>query len=407
MAKLTSFRGLASLTQLACLFTTAFAQWPEPEPFKDDVILSGIRDPALIRRISDGTYFLFGTNGNGTVHTAPSLRGPWTYRNEGALNAPQDVVAPQVYYLPDEGMYYMYYCQHTGPPESWWFNANIHIATSATMDPGTWVEHGLLGIPYNNKNVTRYHAGYNILDPSLLVVNSTSPINNELVQRDGTLPLGTEYFLSFGSYESGIFQAVLSDPKTLQHSDTNSSSTEFTINRLEWNSTELHSTEGSFQYAWPVDGSAPTKYYLFFSSGQCCDFAHKPAKSAGDAYKIMVCRADSPEGPYSDRDGKDCLKEDGGTIIMGSHGSVFAPGGQGLLYDDDVGGTVLYYHYLPANPETQTPVKTVGDNDAYFGWNKVDWDDEGWPHVVTMNDTETTWPIKREEEQRRAVRVEW
>lgn len=405
MAKHTIFGRLASLTLLATFFTAALAQWPEPEPFVNDTILSGVRDPALIRRITDGTYFLFGTNGNGTVHTSPSLRGPWTYR-EQALSAPQDVVAPQVYYVPDEARYFMYYCQHTGRPEDFWFSANIHIATSATMDPGTWDDHGLLGIPYNNKNVTKYQVGYNILDPSLLIVNSSIPINSELVQRDGTLPLGTEYFLSFGSYESGIFQAVLSDPMNLQYSDTNSSTTDFTINHLEWNSTKMHSTEGSFQYAWPVDGSAETKYYLFFSSGQCCDFANKPSES-GDAYKIMVCRADSPEGPYFDRAGKDCLTEDGGTIIMGSHGSVFAPGGQGLLYDDDVGGTIIYYHYLPANPTTQKPIMTVGDNDAYFGWNKVDWDEEGWPHVVKTSDTETTWPIKREEEPRRALRVEW
>lgn len=413
-----SFSRLASLTQLASLFTGTLAQWPEPEPFVNNTILSGVRDPALVRRITDGTYFLFGTNGNGTVHTAPSLRGPWTYKNEGALSAPQDVVAPQVYYLPEYAMYYMYYCQHTGPPESWWYNSNIHIATSATMDPGSWVEHGLLGIPYNNKNVTKYHAGYNILDPSLLVVNpAINPIDNELVQRrdenstlrrDGTLPLGTQYYLSFGSYESGIFQAVLADPKNLQQSDTNKVSTEFTINHLEWNSTELHSTEGSFQYAWPVDGSADTKYYLFYSSGQCCDFAHSPAKSAGDAYKIMVCRADSPEGPYFDRDGKDCLKEDGGTIIMGSHGSVFAPGGQGLLYDPEMDSTIIYYHYLPANPTTLKPVLTVNDNEAYFGWNKVDWDAEGWPMVVETNDTEVTYPDKMEDkERRRAIRVEW
>lgn len=419
MAKLTPSSRFASLVTLATLFTTAFTQtgWPEPEPFVNNTIVKGVRDPSLIRRVSDGTYFLFGTNGNGTVHTAPSLRGPWTNHGEGALSVDQVVTAPQVYYSEEDKKYYMYYCGHTGPPDSWWYNANIHIATSETMDPGTWETHGQLGIPYNNRNVTEDSVGYNILDPSLLVVNNNNTAGSTaaaadgladgLVRREGTLPRGTQYYLSFGSYESGIFQAVLSDPMTLQHSDTNSSSTEYTINHLEWNSTANHATEGSFQYAWPADGSAASRYYLFFSSGQCCDFAHKPARDSGDAYKIMVCRADSPEGPYVDRDGRDCRTEDGGTILMGSHGSVFAPGGQGVLYDDDLQSAVIYYHYLPSDPKAErlTPSLAVNDDGAYFGWNRMDWDVDGWPSIVT-SDTETTFPLSNGL-GRRARHVEW
>ena len=413
MARLHSFSKMASFASLASLLGTTLAQWPNPEPLVNNSIVAGVRDPSLIKRVSDGKYFLFGTNGNGTVHTADSLHGPWAYQPWGALEVEQTVVAPQVYYIPDEKTYYMYYCGTRGPQSTWWYNANIRVATSETMEAGTWKDFGLVDIPYNNQNVTKYSVGYNILDPSLLIIDPTDPINDELQQRrkrrDGVVSTETQYYLSFGSYESGIFQAVLEDPMRLQRSNKTLASEEYTINHLEWNSTAQHSTEGSFQWAWPVDGSGPVNYYLFFSSGQCCDFKDKPVNDSSDAYKIMVCRSDSPEGPFTDRDGKDCQSENGGTLLLGSHGSVYAPGGQGVMYDENLGGTVLYYHYLPSDPNSETlmPDLNYGDNDAYFGWNNMDWDLEGWPTLVETAKSDVIWPFKREEGQRRAVHKQW
>jgi arabinan endo-1,5-alpha-L-arabinosidase len=83
-------------------------------------------------------------------------------------------------------------------------------------------------------------------------------------------------------------------------------------------------------------------YYLFFSAGKCCGLdKNRPARGA--EYRILVCRAGRPEGPYVDKSGKDCTKG-GGTLLLGSHENIYAPGGQGV-YDDPVQGTVLYYHY--------------------------------------------------------------
>ncbi|XTI86135.1 glycosyl hydrolase [Cenococcum geophilum] len=86
-------------------------------------------------------------------------------------------------------------------------------------------------------------------------------------------------------------------------------------------------------------------YYLSFSSGACCN-APPSLAAPGDEYKIMVCRSSSPTGPFSDQTGDNCLTGNGGTLVLGSHGSnVYAPGGQGVLYDLDMGRSVIYYHY--------------------------------------------------------------
>lgn len=354
---------LAGLPLFALL---AAAQWPAPETTKGGE-LKGIRDPSLVKRASDGQYYLFGTNGNGTLHTAPSIYGPWTNHRQGALDVSQVVTAPQVYEI--DGTYYMYYSQHTGPDTDWYYTANIHVATSQTMDPGSWTEHGELNIPLNNAKLANHASndGYNVLDASMLVVNGST---NGNAGDAGD----ARYYLSFGSYYSGLFQTALNSPVDLQANTTVQG-----MNHLEVNTTGGHSTEGSFQFAWPTDGSAPTKYYLFFSSGQCCKFKKMGVPLPGDEYKVMVCRADAPTGPFVDASGRNCQSDNGGTLVLGSHDDVYAPGGQGVMYSDEVDSVVLYYHYTPANTTGSGPNLTIGDNGAVFGWNKMGFDDQGWP----------------------------
>lgn len=359
-----------AVLSLALLTTTARAQWPDPEPSADGTLLRGIRDPSLVRRQSDGTYFLFGTNGNCTVHTAASLHGPWTRQVGGALDINQTCVAPQAYEV--DGTYFVYYSQHTGPTTEWYYTANIHVTSSPTMDKGSWTEHGEMGVPLNNAKLADHASsdGYNVLDASLLVANGSAGEQ--------------QYYLSFGSYYSGLYQTTLESPV-----DLSSDVTVDGMNRLEWNSTGGHSTEGSFQFAWDVDGQ--TKYFLFFSSGQCCHFNENGVPSVGDAYKIMVCRADTPTGPFVDDEGKDCVTENGGTLLLGSHGSVFAPGGQGVMFSDEVDSVIMYYHYSPTNTTSKilSPDLSVNDNGAIFGWNKLHFNEQGWPEVRSSSDSST------------------
>jgi beta-xylosidase len=127
--------------------------------------------------------------------------------------------------------------------------------------------------------------------------------------------------------------------------------------------------EGGFQFSTKVNGKK--WYYLFFSSGKCCQ-AKDQLAPAGEEYKVMVCRSDSPTGPFSDQAGRNCLSKNGGTLVLGSHGFVYAPGGQGVLVDDD-GRSVMYYHY-GTKPPNQPP--TSLDLKAYI---------KQWIHALGMS----------------------
>lgn len=197
-------------------------------------------------------------------------------------------------------------------------NSTIHVASSPNMSVGSWTYRGLMDIPKNS--------AYNRIDPNLLVTP------------------GQELFLSFGSYWDDIFQVSLQNATTV---------TSALPVHLAKNTTNFPQpfpvgqdpTEGSFQFAWTPFNNGTTFYYLFTSSGACCNFDTKPAPvPAGDEYKIMVCRSDGPSGPFYDKNGTSCL-DNGGTLVLGSHGDVYAPGGQGVLHDDSQNKNILYYHY--------------------------------------------------------------
>lgn len=132
--------------------------------------------------------------------------------------------------------------------------------------------------------------------------------------------------------------------------------------------------EASCQFEWTVEGKQ--WYYLFFSSGRCCNApSHLPP--AGGEYKVMVCRSESPTGPFIDDTGKPCTKN-GGTMVLGSERDVYGPGGQGVLYDEQLKSPIMYYHYM--NTSTGYEVE-----DVYFGWNKLSFK-SGWPVLIGEGD---------------------
>lgn len=203
-------------------------------------------------------------------------------------------------------MYYQHTKLHTQ-------NSNLSVANST--DLVHWEDQGLLNIPKN--------ANYNRIDPSLLQINN-----------------GSELYLSFGSYWEDIFQVRMTDPL---HADLS------TLDHLEWNDTTKlpkrvrDPSEGSFQFPWTISNTQ--FYFLFFSSGaDGQNSLYKNLVPLGDEYKIMVCRSTSPTGNFTDANGTSCL-DGGGTWIYGSQGTVYAPGGQGVMWDEGLARVVMYYHY--------------------------------------------------------------
>ena len=304
-----------------------------------------MHDPAVVRR-DDGTFFRFVTHDKIKIATAPSIRGPWTEKgpalpNGSTIQLPgnDDLWAPDVFYY--KPTYYMFYS--VSQPGSQ--RSDIGVATSPTMEQGSWTDYGSLGIPDS--------AEYNKIDANILQPSPTP----------ASAP--PSFLLSFGSYWHDVFQVQLANPPLTIATVTPSPSAPQGANKaaadgpqptvhatpvnLEYNGTSNRPnkmpqgpSEGSYQFWWGVGGKV--YYYLFFSSGACCDMDPANLPPAGEEYKIMVCRSEKPNEGFVDKDGKKCT-ESGGTMVLGSSGNMYAPGGQGALFDKDLNSPILYYHY--------------------------------------------------------------
>lgn len=180
----------------------------------------------------------------------------------------------------------------------------IGYATSTTMEVGSWTDHGSTGITSSSGKA------YNAIDPALIEV-------------DGS------YYMNFGSFYGDIYQVKMNSAGTVAGGSA--------AYNLAYNSSGSHAVEGSFMYY------RSPYYYLFFSSGSCCGYeTSKPAQGA--EYAVHVCRSTSPTGGFVDASGTSCTAG-GGTMVLASHGTVYGPGGQGIMVDTTQGGAVMYYHY--------------------------------------------------------------
>lgn len=179
------------------------------------------------------------------------------------------------------------------------------------LRPYAWTDHGDIGLPQNE--------AWNLIDPYVFQESSDSPL-----------------YFSFGSHWNGIYQFEInpaSDASILAWAGD-----ENDIKNLVHNTTtDAAVVEGAITY------KHDDYYYLFFSVGQCCREVNNLAPP-GDEYHVAVCRAEDVTGPYVDSVGKDCT-ESGGTTILASHGDVYAPGGQGVMWDEQTEREVMYYHY--------------------------------------------------------------
>ena len=211
-----------------------------------------VHDPALIQRSSDGTYFRFSTGNKVQIATAPALEGPWTIKGSALpsgskinLAGNQDLWAPDVHLI--GSTYYLYYAVSTFGSQS----SGIGLATSNTMDVGSWTDHGSIGVSSDSSKP------YNAIDPNLVTLSSGS------------------YQLNFGSFWSDLYQVQMS---SADNKGSNAAS------QIAYDPSGSHSVEGAYMYY------RSGYYYLFWSAGQCCGLdTNKPA--AGKEYMIKVCRS--------------------------------------------------------------------------------------------------------------------
>ena len=291
-----------------------------------------VRDPSTIVKRGD-TYWIYGT-GKGTAQFSSKDRLHWTYRGQALPNAPDwlaktvpgnknDVWAPDIHFY--HGKYYLYSAYSSWGSKT----SGIGLATSTTLDPKSWVEHGLV--------VQTTDAGD---------VNAIDPCVFEDVA--GAL------WLSYGSFFAGV-RLIKLDPDTGMPARDDP-----TVYKI--------ASSGEASYVAYHLGY----YYLFTNWESCC-------QGSRSKYYIRMGRSRVVMGPYLDKSGKDMMAG-GGTLFLGSvyddntgrpPDDEVGPGHVGILHDAD--GDWLSTHYEWARD--RGGATTVN-------FQRLAWDSDGWPRAV-------------------------
>jgi arabinan endo-1,5-alpha-L-arabinosidase len=312
--------GLAGILALSVSGTApALAAYPNPGVVTGS---TNAHDPTIVKRPTGG--YLVATTGDGIALKTSTNRTAFVDAGKAFPNGTSwatsytggsaNLWAPDLSYR--NGKYWLYYSASTfGSSKS-----AIFLATSSTGTAGSWTHVGKV-----IESTTS--SGWNAIDPNLTVT-----------------PSG-EWWLTFGSFWSGIKMVKLSASTGLRADSTMYNIAERFVNSKSVEAPYIHYRNGY--------------YYLFMSFDFCC-------QGASSTYRTMVARSTSITGPYRDRAGT-YTTAGGGTEILASHDSIHGPGHPAVFTDSDA--DVLVYHYYNAS------------GTAKLGINLLGWDSSAWPYV--------------------------
>lgn len=310
---------------------------PNPIPGSSDITL---RDPAIYYNPDTQKYSVFSTGGGIRVYESPSITGPWNKTGVvlpggcSVIDLPGrcEIWAPDVSLV--NGTYTLYYSVSQGGSQ----HSAIGVAQSPSMEIGSWTDLGEVVRSNGDKN-------FNCIDPNLIVGDK-----------------GLQF--TFGSYWDGIFQIPLSDVKTPA---------------ADLPGTHLAGNGGRPAEGGIVYKSPDSKYYfMFFSDGTTPLGGAKSRPAPGKEYKVRVGRSKSAKGPFVDKDGNaltDKRDPPTGTLLLGSHDDVYAPGGQSVFRDPVSNRDVMVYHYVKLSDPVGGP--------SYLGLNYLDFSSD-WPELVDL-----------------------
>ncbi|PBP20446.1 glycoside hydrolase, family 43 [Diplocarpon rosae] len=135
-------------------------------------------DPAVIRR-ADGLYFKLNTGENIEIASSSSLNGPWKLQGS-ALTSGSNIDSPgnKDLWPPDvslvKSVSHLYYSVSSfGSQES-----AIGLATSTTLDPGSWTDNQAVGI------ASKAGSAYKAIDANPIKVGDTYLMNSGSVWND-------------------------------------------------------------------------------------------------------------------------------------------------------------------------------------------------------------------------------
>lgn len=118
-------------------------------------------------------------------------------------------------------------------------------------------------------------------------------------------------------------------------------------------------------------------YFMFVSLGHCC-------LGLNSTYYVNVFKADSPLGPWYDKEGKSMLNQDslGEPVIKGNE-YVAGPGHNSVIIDDNGDYWIVYHAY-----DRQHTLGSYGSSPRRSLFiDKLIWDEEGFPLVENLEPT--------------------
>ncbi|EJD54374.1 glycoside hydrolase family 43 protein, partial [Auricularia subglabra TFB-10046 SS5] len=300
----------------------------QPHPVWDPGNVS-IGAPTVSYHAASHTYHMFGTGVNFPMFSSPNITGPWTRHGVvlpggSKIGLEGGMWAPDVQHIKLGNGFALYYCiSNLGDK-----NSVIGVATSPNMKEGSWKDYGKVIRSDPSKK-------WNAIDAN-------------------TITTGGKIYLNFGSYSQGIFQWEMKNithPKPPKLLVANQGHTEasnvYKPANLKW-------------------------FYVFWSEG---DNAFRRIPKPGEEYKVLVGRGPTVSGPFKDKAGNLLNKKytkKVGTLVLGSHDNVYAPGGQSVFHDPVSGRDMITYHFL--KKAEYNPTRHVGINYLDFS--------SGWPVVV-------------------------
>lgn len=321
-------RGLFAAALFVPLVGGAERQEPpkSPTPPAGDNAVRHVHDPCIIK---DGAYYYVFSTGHGVPIRRSRDLSRWelagrVFAEDVPPWAKQEVPGTVMPWAPDiarfNGRYYLYYSLST-------FGKNrsaIGLATNKTLDPKSkdyaWKDEGK--------------------------VFESSPDNNYNAIDSNVLPVGrSRLAFTFGSFWSGL-KLVDADAKTGKP-----------LPGAQVRPLAGRERPGAVEAPFLIRRGE--YYYLFASYDLCC-------RGVRSTYNIRVGRAKEVEGPYQDRDGKP-LTESGGTLVLGTEGSVIGPGHCAVLQD---GRRHLLVHHFYDGEANGVPTLQV---------RPLAWNADGWP----------------------------
>lgn len=302
----------------------------------------GAHDPVIIKE--GDTYYVMYSGRGVNVLSSKDMKN-WEREEPAFTETPKWITAvfPSFrgsYWAPDisyhNGQYYLYYAVSSHAKNT----SYIGVATNKTLNSKDknykWVDQG---------PVLCSHPG----------VDDWNAIDANLIVSDEKIP-----YLVFGSHWDGLRMVRLTDDLLSVYPEEKPFKVASQENRVPAPTGYIPPIDpGDNTIEAPFIYKKGNYYYLFISTGHCC-------QGANSTYKVAYGRSEKVTGPYFDREGTD-LRIGGGTILVDNHDDFHGVGHNGIGHID--GKDFIVYHGYDARDEGRSKLLIY----------ELDWDKNGWP----------------------------